>query len=98
MDNIEISGPYAECSSPFGFGKVTLSRDCWFVSRILSPKERKTACQKILGTKSLGVIVRFKSEDKRFVISQLFPVKAFSSLRKAVDFLVKNEGKIVFCS
>jgi hypothetical protein len=97
LDNkILISGPYPECSSPFGW--TTLSRDCWFISRALSKEERKTPCQKITGYKSLGMIVRFESNKRRFVISHFFPAKAFSSLRKATDFLVKSEDKIVFCS
>jgi hypothetical protein len=95
-NNISTSGPYTEYSSPYG--RTTLARDCWFISRALSKEERKTSCQKITGYKSLGMIVRFKSNKRRFVISHLFPAKAFSSLRKATDFLVKSEDKIVFCS
>lgn len=95
-NNISTSGPYTEYSTPFG--KTTLARDCWFISRALSKEERKTSCQKITGYKSLGMIVRFKSNKRRFVISHLFPAKAFASLRKATDFLVKSEDKIVFCS
>lgn len=95
-NNISTSGPYTEYSTPFG--KTTLARDCWFISRALSKEERKTSCQKITGYKSLGMIIRFKSNKRRFVISHLFPAKAFSSLRKATDFLVKSEDKIVFCS
>jgi hypothetical protein len=95
---IKIEGPFEDCSLPFGFGMPTLYRETWFVTRPLPPKERKTPCQKITGSKGLGSIVRFKNHPKRFVVNDLHPVKAFDSLKKAVDFLVKNDGKIVFCS
>ena len=93
---IKIEGPFEDCSTPFGW--ATTFRETWFVTRPLPLKERKTPCQKITGSKGLGSIVRFKNHPKRFVINDLHPVKAFDSLKKAVDFLVKNEGKIVFCS
>jgi hypothetical protein len=95
---ITLEGPFESCSLPFGFGRPTLYRENWFVTRPLPPKERKTPCQKITGSKGLGSIVRLDGKPKRFVINDLHPVKAFDSLKKAVDFLVKNEGKIVFCS
>lgn len=95
---ITLEGPFEDCSLPFGFGRPTLYRATWFVTRPLPPKERKTLCQKITGSKGLGSIVRFDNDKKRFVINDLHPVKAFDSLKKAVNFLVKNEGKIVFCS
>ena len=65
------------------FGKATLHRDEWFVS---------------MGEKCLGRIIRFRNNKRRYVIDQLYPTKDFRSLAKAIDFLVENKGKLVFCS
>jgi len=95
MKKIEVNGPYYKFSSPFG--KATLPRDEWFVSRLLEPNEQITEIQKILKSVCLGNIVKFK-DRKDYCISQLYPSKYFKTLKKAVNFLVKNEGKLVFCS
>ena len=95
---IEVNGPYYKFSSPYG--KATLERDVWYVSRILTPKELKSATefQKIFGTRSLGSIVRFRDNKRRYVINQLFPIVDKQSLQQAIDFLIENENKLVFCS
>ena len=96
--NIEISGPYYKFSKPYGTF-VTLQRDEWFVSRKLSKKELKTAseCSKITGSRSLGRIIKFRNRDD-YVIDQLYPDKRYKTLKGAVNFLVRNEGKLVFCT
>ena len=95
-ENVTISGPYYEFCNPYG-GGVTLEHDEWFVSRKLKEDEQKTEFQKICGSACLGSIVRFRGKRK-YIISQLYPDKRFSTLQKAVDFLIKNEGKLVFCT
>ncbi len=100
MKNIEISGPFFKFSSPYG-DRTTLHRDEWFVSRKLTKRQLASPkCSKIsriLGEHCLGNIIKFKNRSD-YVISQLFPRTAFNSLDKAVQFLVENEGKLVFCS
>jgi hypothetical protein len=64
------------------YGKPTLDRDEWFVNS---------------NGKCIGRIVKFMGH-KDYVIDQLFPRTAFRSLKKAVDFLVENNGKLVFCT
>jgi len=87
--NVTVSGPFFAFSSPYG--KATLQRDEWFVSKKLTKKEQKTEIQKILGTTSLGHIIKFKSR-KDYVIDQLsYPGKYFSSLQKAINFLVDQD-------
>ena len=93
--SIELSGPYYKFSSPYG--KATLQRDEWFVKRKLTKSQQKTECQKITGSKSLGRIIKFKNR-RDYVIDQLYPRQAFKSLQKAIDFLISNEGKLVFCT
>jgi len=65
------------------FGEATSHRDEWFVS---------------MNDKCLGRIIRFRRNKRRYVIDQLYPTKDFHSLVKAVDFLVENKGKLVFCT
>jgi len=93
---IKISGPYFNFDRPYG-DWTTLHRDEYFVSRPLSKKEQKTEFQKITGSTCLGRIIKFRNRSD-YVIDQLFPRKAFKSLKTAVNFLVKNEGKLVFCT
>ena len=99
---IEVFGPYFEYSSPYGKVVESLNRDVWFVSRKLTQQEldnpKTSEIRKMFKEVSLGVIVRFQRHKRRYIIDQLFPVVAFNSLKKAVDFLVKNEGKLVFCT
>jgi hypothetical protein len=70
----------------------------WYVSRKLKEEEIKTEVQKLFKTKSLGSIVRFDRNPKRYVIDRLYPIKSYNSLKKAVNFLIKNENKLVFCT
>lgn len=65
------------------YGKALLQRDEWFVS---------------MNDKCIGRIIRFRRNKRRYVIDQLYPTKDFRSLTKAVDFLVENKGKLVFCT
>ena len=98
---IEISGPYYEFFKPYGTF-VTCERDVWYVKRKLSAKELKSdkasECSKITGERMLGSIVRPRKHNRSYVIDQLFPRKAFNSLKKAINFLTDNEGKLVFCT
>jgi len=93
--NVSVSGPYFEFSYPYG--DSTLHRDMWYVSKKLSKAQQKTEFQKILGKTCLGCIIKFRNR-KEYVIDQLYPHKALPSLQKAVDFLIKNQDKLVFCS
>jgi len=93
---IEISGPYYKFSKPYGTW-TTLHRDEWFISRPLPKKEQKTEVQKITGKRMLGCIIKFRNRDE-YVIDQLHPRKAFKRFQNAVNFLVRNEGKLVFCT
>ena len=87
--NVTVSGPFFAFSSPYG--KAMLERDEWYVSKKLTTKEQKTEFQKILGETCLGHIIKFKSR-KDYVIDQLsYPGKYFSSLQKAVNFLVDSD-------
>jgi len=95
-DNIIISGPYYQFSKPYGT-YATLQRDVWFVSRKLSKSEQKSEFQKITGETCLGSIIKFRNRQD-YVIDQLFPHKAFKSLKSAINFLKRNEKKLVFCS
>mgnify|MGYP001017283385 CR=1 FL=1 len=97
--NVYISGPYYKFSKPYG-DRVTLQRDEWFVSKKLTKKQQKTEFQKITGESCLGHIIKFRRKGKKlpYVISNLHPHTAFKTLQQAVDFLIKNHGKLVFCS
>ena len=94
--NIRLSGPYYKFSNPYG-DRVTCQRDEWFVFRKLTKRQQKTEFQKITGERCLGNIVKFRDKNE-YVISQLFPRQAFRSLKGAINFLIRNEGKLVFCS
>lgn len=94
--NIILSGPYYKFSNPRGNG-VTCQRDEWFVSKKLSERQQKTEFQKIFGKSCLGNIVKFRGQ-REYVISQLYPRKDFPTLQQAINFLIENEGKLVFCS
>jgi len=88
--NVTVSGPFFEFSTPFG--KATLERDVWYVSKKLTTKEQKTEIEKILGETCLGRIIKFKSR-KDYAIDQLsYPGKYFSSLQKAINFLVDQDS------
>jgi hypothetical protein len=99
---IMLSGPYYKVSHPFGVAVESTARHEWFVSRDLTPEEladpNTSEIRKLLKSVSLGHITNFLSQPKRFVIDQLFPIKEFKSLKRAIEFLVENEGKLVFCS
>jgi hypothetical protein len=97
--NVRISGPYYQFSKPYG-DRVTLQRDEWFVTKKLTKKQQKTEIQKITGETVLGCIVKFRNHPKQlpYVISQLYPHTAFKTLQQAVDFLIENHNKLVFCS
>jgi len=94
--NVRVSGPYYKFSCPYG-DKTTLHRDIWYVSKQLTKAQQKTEFQKIFGTTCLGSIIKFRNR-KEYVIDQLYPHKALPSLQEAVDFLIKNQGKLVFCT
>lgn len=87
-NDIELSGSFFQFSTPYG--KATLERDTWYLSKKLSLEEQKTKIQKILGSICLGCIVKFRG-NKEYVISQSYPRQAFTSLQKAVDYLI---GKV----
>jgi len=95
---VSITGPYYTFSSPYGTG-VTCERDEWYVSRVATAAEkRKSEITKLLGTRCLGNIVRPRRNKRRYVISQLYPMVTLTSLKKAIEFLVENDGKLVFCT
>ena len=86
---VNIVGPFYEFSTPFGF--ATLERDVWYVSRFATATEkRKSAITKILGTVSLGAVLRFRSSPQRYCIDKAYPNKYFRSLQKAVEYLAKE--------
>lgn len=95
---IDVAGPYYKFSNPYGTF-VTCRRDEWFVSRVATDKEKnESKIIEMLGTQSLGRIVRSRRNKRRYVIDQLYPTQTFSSLNKALIFLVENDGKLVFCT
>lgn len=94
--NIIISGPYFCYSSPYGKAIESMNRDEWFVTKKLKPNEQKTEIQKITGDKCLGTIEKYRNQKNRYVVPQTYPLMEFKTLKKAVNYLVKNEGKIVF--
>ena len=94
--NITVSGPYFKFSSPYGTF-TTCHRDEWYVNKKLTKKQQKTEFQKITGDTCLGRIVKPKRR-KAYVIDQLYPEVALKSLQEAVDYLIKNQGKLVFCT
>jgi len=94
--NVVISGPYYEFSKPYGTF-VTCQRDKWYVSKKLTKKQQKTEMHKITGTTCLGVIIKPRRRRK-YIISQLFPEVALNTLQEAVDYLIENQGKLVFCT
>jgi hypothetical protein len=96
QDNIRLSGPYYKFSKPYGT-YVTCERDIWFVSKTLNKSEIKSEFQKITGETCLGSIVKFRNRQD-YIIEQLYPHKAFKTLKGAINFLIRNEGKLVFCS
>lgn len=100
--NITVDGPFFEYSSRCGIVSESLNRDVWFVSRSLSDKElndpKISEISRILKGYSLGVIVRYQNKKHRYIIRQLHPHVEFTSLKKAVAFLIENEGKLVFCT
>ena len=86
--NVTVSGPFFAFSSPYG--RATLQRDEWYVSKKLTTKEQKTEIEKILGATCLGRIIKFMNR-KDYAIDQLYPPKYFSSLQKAINFLVDSD-------
>jgi len=96
--DIEISGPYFKFSSPYGKAIESTYRDIWYVSRKLCADEMTTEIMKILGTTCLGEIINFRDQKDRYIISQTYPIQEFKSLEEAIEYLIENEGKIVFLS
>ena len=102
MKHYELSGPFFKYSSPYGKVHPSMNRNQWFLSRKLTKKElaspKTSEISKIIKSKCLGVIVRYDSDPKRYIIEQLFPAVSFGSLPKAINYLKENENKLVFCS
>ena len=99
---IEVSGHFFKYSSPYGKVVESLNGRNWFISRTLTEQElndpKTSAISKMLKSTHLGVILRFDQNPKRYIIEQLYPQVTFSSLKKAIKYLIDNEGKLVFCS
>jgi len=87
MKNILVSEPYALSSAPWGRVIESLNRKVWSVSKQSNTK-----------TIYLGSVVKFNDQPNRYVIHQLYPMKDFRTLKGAVNFLARNEGKLCFCS
>lgn len=83
VEGLEIQGPYNESSAPWGRVVPSLNRQNYFVD---------------LNGKTIGVIVRFDNQPKRFIIDQLYPNVDRTTLKAAVLYLVKNNGKLCFCT
>jgi len=86
-DRDTISGPYYNFSSPYGY--ATCQRNEWFISRRqLKPEKCMTETARILkGNISLGMITRFRDQQRRYVIVQNNAVLEFPSLAQAVKHL-----------
>jgi len=99
-EGYSLDGPYFKYSSPYGKVVESLNRQEWFVSREV-PKTKTTDAFEILRQKygkTIGVIEKFDNEKNRYIITQTYPTEQFKTLQKAINFLIKNEGKIVYCS
>lgn len=99
---IEVNGPYYKFSSPYGVAIPGSEWHQWFVSRNLTEAElndpKTSEISKILKSRCLGEISHRLNQPKRYVICQLFPLKEFKTLQAAIDYLVKMEGQLVFCT
>lgn len=60
----------------------------------LSPETYKKYISEI----TFGEISHWIGCPRRFVIPQLFPVVSFNSLKKTIQYLIKNDGKLIYCS
>ena len=98
----ELTGPFFKYSSPYGTVSTSMNRREYFLSRNLTPEEiddpKTSEFRKITKSVTLGVIIKFDNQPKRFIIDQLFPIISFPSLKKAINFLIEEEGKLVFCT
>jgi hypothetical protein len=98
--NFSLSGPFFTFSSPYGTW-TTCHRDEYYLTRHLTPEQLKSATdfQKITKSICLGKIVSsHKHKPRKYCIDQLYPYVVLPSLQKAVDYLIQNEGKLVFCT
>ena len=86
---IALSGPYYTFDSPYG-QQTTLQRDVWYVLQKLPPEKCKTEIQRVLGSRCLGCIVRFRSNKRRYIIEQSYPPRTFKTLREAIAHLVEK--------
>ena len=96
----ELSGPYTQYSAPFGKVIESLNHVQWFLSRQV-PKTKTRDPYQIYWQKygkTIGKIERFDKYKQRYIIPQTYPLIEFKTLQKAVNFLIKNEGKISYCS
>ena len=96
----ELTGPYAKYSAPFGIVSESLNRVQWFVSRAVPKTKTKDPCQVHYQKygKTIGRIERFDRQKHRYIIPQTFPLIEFNTLQKTINYLIKNEGKIIYCS
>ena len=109
-NNILIRGPFNEYNSSQGTSSLLMAsgerlksahRQVWYISRPTNNEELdKSLLLRTLKEKSLGVIIFAKNRHstKKYVINRLFPIRDFSTFKQALNFLVKNDGKLVFCS
>jgi hypothetical protein len=104
MNNIIISGPFLKTYAPWGKVIESCSRNEWFVSRKATSKDKKSKSEirrrvaNITGEICLGSFCQLISNPKRFIVLHTYPQVEFNTMEKAVNYLVKNEGKIVFLS
>lgn len=102
--NYSLSGPYFEYSAPYGIAIESMNRREWFLSRHKVPESELKNKPKLLAEHyrkygdTIGHIEKFDNQKRRYILPQTYPTIEFTSLQKAVDFLIDNHGKISYCS
>ena len=102
--NYELSGPYFKYSSPWGKVVESMNRRQWFLTRSNIPEVELKKLPKDYAKyyraygKTIGEIERFDNQPRRYILPQTYPTIEFNSLQKIVDYLIDNEGKIVYCT
>ena len=100
--NYELSGPFFNYASPYG--KVYFNSNEWFLTRHNIPKSELKGKNKELADhyfkygKCIGRVKRFGNQPRRYILPQTHPIIEFKSLQKALNYLIENEGKIVYLS
>ena len=102
--NYELTGPYLVSSAPYGKTIESLNKHQWFLSRYNISKEELKRYppdySQIFNKygKCIGHIEQFENNSNRYLLPQTYPLIEFPTLQEIVQYLIDNEGKIVYLS